>query len=64
MEQLERFNRLGLGRELRLLEIKQEVSEMVRKAGVALPYKSSDRRRPAGVASTASESSTPVERQE
>ncbi len=42
MGQLERFNRLTQGRELRIIEMKREVNEMARRAGVAPPYKSSD----------------------
>lgn len=41
VSQLERFNRLTQGRELRIIEMKREVNEMARKAGVAPPYKSS-----------------------
>jgi len=35
---LERFNRLAVGREERMMELKREVNEMARKAGVAPPY--------------------------
>ncbi len=38
MDQLERFNRLTQGRELRIIEMKREVNEMADKAGVAPPY--------------------------
>ncbi|KKL70517.1 hypothetical protein LCGC14_2104110, partial [marine sediment metagenome] len=36
----ERFNRLAVGREQRMIELKREVNEMARKAGVAPPYDS------------------------
>ncbi len=35
---LEKFNRLATGRELRMVELKREVNEMARKAGAAPPY--------------------------
>lgn len=35
---LERFNRLAVGREERMMELKREVNEMARKAGIAPPY--------------------------
>jgi PAS domain S-box-containing protein len=35
---LGRFNRLAVGREERMVELKREVNEMARKAGVAPPY--------------------------
>ncbi len=38
MDELERFNRLAVGREQRMIELKREVNEMARKAGVAPPY--------------------------
>jgi len=37
---LERFNRLAVGREERMMELKREVNEMARKAGIAPPYDS------------------------
>ena len=37
---LERFNRLAVGREERMVELKREVNELARKAGVAPPYDS------------------------
>lgn len=40
MDQLERFNRLIQGREMRIIELKREVNETARKAGVTPPYKS------------------------
>ena len=36
--ELERFNRLAIGREERMIELKQEVNEMARKTGMAPPY--------------------------
>ena len=38
MGQLERFNRLAQGRELRIIEMKREVNEMAGKASVAPQY--------------------------
>jgi len=38
MRQLEQFNRLAVGREQRMIELKREVNEMARKAGAAPPY--------------------------
>jgi PAS domain S-box-containing protein len=38
IEEMERFNRLAVGRELRMIELKREVNEMARKAGVDPPY--------------------------
>ena len=38
MKELERFNRLSVRRELRMIELKQEVNEMALKAGIAPPY--------------------------
>ncbi len=35
---LERFNRLGVGREHRMIELKRQVNEMAGKAGVTPPY--------------------------
>ena len=35
---LEQFNRLAVGRELRMIELKREVNEMAVKAGIAAPY--------------------------
>ncbi len=40
MSQLERFNHLTQGRELRIIDMKREVNEMAHKAGVAPPYES------------------------
>jgi PAS domain S-box-containing protein len=37
-EELERFNRLAVGRELRMVELKQEVNEFCRKAGLPPRY--------------------------
>jgi len=37
-DELSRFNRLAVGRELRMIELKREVNEMARRAGVAPPY--------------------------
>jgi DNA-binding LytR/AlgR family response regulator len=36
--ELERFNRMTVDRELRMIELKQEVNEMARRAGVSTPY--------------------------
>ncbi len=36
--EIERFNRLAVGRETRMIELKREVNEMARKAGIAPPY--------------------------
>ncbi|HDZ21458.1 hypothetical protein LCGC14_0124890 [marine sediment metagenome] len=38
MREIERFNSLAVGRESRMLELKREVNELARKAGVAPPY--------------------------
>ncbi len=38
MTDLERFNRLAVGRERRMIELKQEVNEMAGKAGVEPPF--------------------------
>ena len=38
LAELEKFNRLAVGRELRMIELKREVNEMARRAGVAPPY--------------------------
>jgi PAS domain S-box-containing protein len=38
MDEVERFNRQAVGREDRMIELKREVNEMARKAGVAPPY--------------------------
>jgi len=38
MDELGQFNRLAVGREERMIELKREVNEMSRKAGVAPPY--------------------------
>lgn len=38
LEQMERFNRLAVGRESRMIELKAEVNDMARKAGLAPPY--------------------------
>ena len=38
MGELEQFNRLAVGRENRMIELKREVNELSRKAGVAPPY--------------------------
>jgi HAMP domain-containing protein len=35
---LEHFNRIAVGRELRMIELKREVNEMARKAGLPPPY--------------------------
>ncbi len=35
---VERFNRLAVGSETRMIELKREVNEMARKAGVTPPY--------------------------
>lgn len=35
---LERFNRLAVGRELRMVDLKREVNDMAERAGVAAPY--------------------------
>ncbi len=40
VQELERFNRLTVGRENRMIELKREINEMARKAGVAPPYDS------------------------
>ena len=40
VEELARFNRLAVGREVRMIEMKRQVNEMARKAGVAPPYDS------------------------
>ncbi len=36
--EIERFNRLVVGREKRMVELKREVNELARKAGIAPPY--------------------------
>ncbi len=38
MDELERFNRLAVGREERMIELKHEVNEMARKVSIAPPY--------------------------
>ncbi|KKK83297.1 hypothetical protein LCGC14_2794800 [marine sediment metagenome] len=38
LAELERFNHLAIGREERMIELKQEVNEMARKAGTPPPY--------------------------
>ena len=38
MEELERFNRVAVGREERMIELKHEVNEFAHKAGIAPPY--------------------------
>ncbi len=38
MDELQRFNKLAVGRELRMIELKKEVNEMAGKAGVDPPY--------------------------
>lgn len=38
MAELERFNRLAVGRELRIIELKREVNQMAQRAGLAPPY--------------------------
>jgi len=38
LAELEDFNRLAVGRELRMIELKREVNELARKAGIAPPY--------------------------
>ncbi|MHC4493703.1 MAG: PAS domain-containing protein, partial [Planctomycetota bacterium] len=38
LSDLERFNRLAVGREMRMVELKREVNEMAGKAGLPLPY--------------------------
>jgi len=38
MSELEQFNRLAVGREQRMIELKREVNEFARKAGAAPPY--------------------------
>jgi len=38
LAELERFNRLAIGRELRMIELKREVNEMASKAGIPPPY--------------------------
>lgn len=38
LDKLRRFNRLAVGREQRMVELKKEVNEMARKAGISPPY--------------------------
>lgn len=38
MAELEKFNRLAVGRELRMIELKRELNDAARKAGLAEPY--------------------------
>jgi FixJ family two-component response regulator len=38
LSELERFNRLTVGRELRMIELKREVNELAQKAGLDPPY--------------------------
>ncbi len=38
LAELERFNRLTVGRELRMIQLKREVNEMAAKAGLEAPY--------------------------
>ena len=38
LQELERFNRLTVGREQRMIELKREVNEMAHKGGLAPPY--------------------------
>jgi HAMP domain-containing protein len=38
MEELQRFNRLAVGRELRMVELKQEVNELAEELGRESPY--------------------------
>jgi plasmid stabilization system protein ParE len=40
VDELQRFNQLTVGREERMIELKREVNEMARKAGIAPPYDS------------------------
>ena len=63
MDQLERFNRLSTGRELRMIEMKRKANEAARKAGIAPPYELSELHDADNVESDAPDSSTPAERQ-
>lgn len=38
VEELERFNRVAVGHEERMIELKHEVNEPARRAGIAPPY--------------------------
>ncbi len=38
MAEREKLNRLAVGRELRMIELKREVNEAARKAGLSEPY--------------------------
>ncbi len=38
VEELERFNRLAVGRELRMIELKREINQMAERAGLRPPY--------------------------
>ena len=38
MEELERFNRLAVGRELRMIELKRQVNELSEQLGKEPPY--------------------------
>ncbi len=40
VDELWRFDRLAVGREERMIELKREVNEMARKAGLSPPYDS------------------------
>ena len=39
LEELTRFNRVAVGRELRMIELKREVNELTLKAGKDAPYR-------------------------
>jgi predicted nucleic acid-binding Zn-ribbon protein len=41
-EELEHFNRLAVGRELRMVELKQQINELSQQLGKAPPYRISD----------------------
>ena len=43
MRQLERFNRLSVGRELKMIELKKEINELLREAGRTEKYKISSK---------------------
>jgi len=44
MQELERFNRIAVARELRMIELKRQVNELAQKTGEAPPYKLSSLR--------------------